>query len=438
MSKSAKLYRRALESLPGGVSRNAVLRKPHPLYVERGFGSRVVDVDGVEIVDFANNMASMIHGHAHPAIVDAVSAQLSRGTSFNLATEVEIRFAEHMRSRNESFERIRFVNSGTEAVMVALKVARAHTGRPMVAKVEGAYHGIYDYAEVSQTAGPGTWGDLDDPQRVPVVYGTPRGALEDVVVIPFNDFERSLAILDRHRGALAAVLIDPMPHRVGLMPARSDFIDALYSWTRSDGSLLVFDEVVTFRSSYGGAQEWYPVSPDLTAMGKMIGGGFPVGAVAGRSDVLEVMNPLAEKVLFPHSGTFSANPVTMTAGLTAMEMFDREAVDRLNRMAKKTRARIEDVIASKDLPMSVTGGGSMLRIHPKPTAPSTYREAYPEPAETAAIAQLLDLLLSKRVMLINSCSAALSTPMGEEDIQVLVDAFEWAAGEIKPAFRTRS
>ncbi len=345
-SLSASLYERAMEVLPGGVSRNTVLRKPHPLYADHASGCRVTDVEGVERIDFANNMASLIHGHAHPAIVEAVTEQLGRGTAFTMATEIEIRFAEHLVGRSDGFDKLRFVNSGTEAVMGMLKAARAFTGRHKIAKVEGSYHGLYDYAEISQTADPSNWGAATSPVAVPVAFGTPPAVLADVVVIPFNDPERAIAILDRHRGSLAGVLLDPLPHRVGVIPASLEFVEALAEWTHDDGSLLLFDEVITFRSEYGGAQEWYDVGPDLTAMGKMIGGGFPVGAIAGRADVMDVMNPLAETLLFPHSGTFSANPVTMTAGLVAMEMYDRDAVDRVNRLARRAREGIDQGIRS--------------------------------------------------------------------------------------------
>jgi glutamate-1-semialdehyde 2,1-aminomutase len=214
-SRSSELYARALAVLPGGVSRNTVLRDPHPAYVDHGNGCRVIDIDGVSRIDFANNMASLIHGHACPDIVRAVSEQVARGTAFTMATEVEVRFAEHLCSRVASFDKMRFVNSGTEAVMVALKAARAWTGRPKVAKVEGAYHGGYDYAEVSQSPDPSTWGSLDRPRNVPLVHGTPQSALGDVVILPFNDPERAVTILDEHCDDLACVLLDLMPHRVG-------------------------------------------------------------------------------------------------------------------------------------------------------------------------------------------------------------------------------
>jgi glutamate-1-semialdehyde 2,1-aminomutase len=430
-SRSAKLYERALKVMPGGCSRNTVLKKPHPLYVENGAGCYVTDAEGVTRIDFANNVASLIHGHAYPAVVEAVSAQLQKGSAFTLATEVEIEYAEHMCSRNEGFENIRFVNSGTEAVMGCLKAARAYTSRPKIAKVEGAYHGLYDYAEISQTANPENWGDAHNPTSVPVAHGTPESALNDVIIIPFNQPEQALEILNRHREELACVLLDLMPHRVGLAPASQEFVRAIYDWTRENDALLVCDEVITFRSNYGGAQEWYDVRPDLTAMGKMIGGGFPVGALAGRKDVMSVMNPLADKVLFPHSGTFSANPITMTAGLVSMELFDQAAVTNLNHLADIARKSIEEAIQIANIPACVSGGGSMFRVHMKEEVPTTYRAAYMTPKESMLIQTLLDHLFDNGIIMINTCSGTLSTVMREKEIEILTETLLTGFQKIK-------
>jgi len=421
-SRSAELYTRAQKTLPGGVSRNTVLRSPHPVYVDHASGSTVTDIEGAEYLDCANNMASLIHGHAHPAIVEAVTAQLSRGTAFALATEIEIEYAEYLCSRNPAFERIRFVNSGTEAVMGAIKAARAATGRPKMAKVEGAYHGLYDFAEVSQTSGPSTWGPEERPESVPVARGTPAGVLSDVVVLPFNDPERAVAILDEHRGEIACVILDPMPHRVGLTPADEAFVRALRDWTTDDGSLLVFDEVITFRTEYGGMQDRYTAVPDLTALGKIIGGGFPVGALAGRADVMEVMNPLADDVRFPHSGKFSANPVTMTAGLVAMRMYDRDAVATLNARAARAVEGIRRGIAATGANASVTGAGSLFRVHFKADPPRNHREAFASPGEAERRADMLDHLFNSGFLMINTCSAALATTMTNSDIDTLTEA----------------
>ena len=423
-STSAALFERAQRRLPGGVSRNTVLRSPHPLYADHGEGCRITDIEGVTRIDFSNNMASLIHGHADPDIVSAVTEQLRRGSAFMMATESEVRYAEHLCARNPSFEKLRFVNSGTEALMVAMKAARAFTGRPKVAKAEGAYHGGYDYAEVSQAPNPDTWGDADHPESVPLVFGTPKATLDDVVVIPFNDPERAIKILDQHADDLACVLLDLMPHRVGLNPADRDFIEAIRGWATRNGALVVLDEVITLRSEVGGLQQRYELTPDLTAMGKMIGGGFPVGAVAGRAEVMDVMNPQAERVLFPHSGTFSANQISTTAGLVAMEKFDEAAVTRLNRLADRAIRGIEAAIERTGMPASVTGTGSMFRVHMKPTAPRNFREAFLTPDERARLAVLIDHLYDEGFVMINTCTATLSTPMTETEIDALVGAIE--------------
>ncbi len=423
-SKSAALYERAIHRMPGGVSRNTVLRSPHPLYADHGEGCRITDIEGVTRIDFSNNMASLIHGHADPDIVNAVTEQLHRGSAFMMATESEVQYAEHLCARNASFDKLRFVNSGTEALMVAMKAARAFTGRPKVAKAEGAYHGGYDYAEVSQAPGPDTWGEVDHPSSVPLCFGTPKSTLEDVVVIPFNDPERAIAILDKHADDLACVLLDLMPHRVGLNPADREFIEAIRGWATRNGALIVLDEVITLRSEVGGLQQRYELTPDLTAMGKMIGGGFPVGAIAGRAEVMDVMNPRAEKVLFPHSGTFSANPISTTAGLIAMEKFDRAAVDRLNGLADRAMRGIAGAIERTGMPASVTGTGSMFRVHMKPTAPRNFREAFLTPDERAKLNVLIDHLFEEGFVMINTCTATLSTPMTEVEIDALVEGIE--------------
>ncbi len=420
-NRSAELYDRALQLMPGGVSRNTVLRKPHPLYAAKGDGCIVTDIEGVERIDFANNMCSLIHGHSHPDIVRAVTEQMQRGTGFTLATEQEVEFAEHMTGRTDSFDMIRFVNSGTEAVMGCLKAARAFTGRPKIAKVEGAYHGLYDYAEVSQTAGPGNWGEAAHPSSVPVAFGTPQSALDDVVIIPFNNVEASLKILDEHADQLACVLLDLLPHRVGLFPASPEFVQAMRQWTERHNALLVLDEVITFRTEFGGTQTRYGVKPDMTAMGKMVGGGFPVGALAGRREVMQVMNPLADNVLFPHSGTFSANPITMTAGLAAMRLFDEAAVARLNNLGDRARAGITEAIAVAGVPACVTGSGSLLRVHQRVEAPNDYRSGFVSGEEAARTKVLLDHLFDHGIMMIGTCSAALSTVMTENEIDRLID-----------------
>ncbi len=256
--------------------------------------------------------------------------------------------------------------------MAGMKAARAFTGRSKIAKVEGSYHGSYDYAEVSQESKPGNWGDLDRPNPVPLTHGTPSSVIEDVIIIPFNEPDKAIVVLDEHIDEIACVIIDPIPHRIGMVPVKAEFAKALREWTTTHGVILMFDEVITYRSEYGGMQEQLDVTPDLTSMGKMIGGGFHVGALAGHADVMGVFTKGERGLLLPHSGTFSANPVTMTAGLVAMELFDRDAVSKINKLGDYTRASLKDVIKTADIPGSVTGAGSLFRIHFKENAPTNH------------------------------------------------------------------
>lgn len=431
--KSKEIYKQACNVIPGGVSRNTVFRQPHPYYVANASGCYVTDIDGVQRIDFANNMASLIHGHAHPAIVNAVIDQLQKGTAYTMATEAEVVFAQLLCDRVPGFEKIRFVNSGTEAVMAMIKASRAYTDRPKIAKAEGAYHGTYDFAEVSQTANPSNWGNIDKPHSVPLTNGTPQGVLNDVVIFPYNDIEKTIAILDRQANKIACVLIDPVPHRVGLLQGTNEFVEALHKWTRANDALLVFDEVVTLRVNYGGAQEKYSVRPDLTALGKMIGGGFPVGALAGRSDVMKVLDPRESKLLFPHSGTFSANPITMTAGRVAMELFDKEAILKLNILTQKAINQIEEAIRIADVPVSITGAGSMFRIHLRATPPTTYREAYQTKEATVLINALIDyLFFTEEIMMVNTCACMFSTALTQKEVDKLAEAMLNGFRFIKP------
>ncbi|PHS78229.1 MAG: aspartate aminotransferase family protein [Rhodospirillaceae bacterium] len=416
VSKSKALFERAQKVLPGGVSRNTLLRGAHPLYVQNGQGCVVTDVDGVERLDFANNMAAHIHGHAYEPIVEAVSEQLKRGTAFTMATEAEVLFGEHLCQRSENFDKIRFVNSGTEAVMAGLKAARAFTGRAKIAKVEGSYHGAYDYAEVSQDPTPDTWGDADHPNPVPLAQGTPQGVLDDTLILPFNEADKAIAVLDQYKHQMACVLIDPIPHRIGLSPVSAQFVQALRTWCTDNGTILMFDEVISFRTEFGGTQARLGVRPDLTSLGKMIGGGFPVGALAGRSDVMDVFVNGEQGLRLPHSGTFSANPITMTAGRVAMEHFDVDAVARLNQLGDYARLCLREAIKVADVPVSVAGAGSLLRLHLTPTVPKNFRDAHLSPQKKKTLSLLIDDLYDNGIMMIHTGAAALSTVMGEDEI----------------------
>nr|MBA3415017.1 aspartate aminotransferase family protein [Chloroflexia bacterium] len=335
-STSARLHQRALRVMPGGNTRTTVHRDPYPPYAAKGYGQTIVDVEGQERIDFLNNYTSLIHGHAHPDVVAAVVDQVHRGSSFGLPTRHEVDLAELLVDRIASVDQVRFTNSGTEAVMMALQAARAYTGRPMIAKFEGAYHGAYDFAAVSTSIPAGQAGDAE-PAATPHAVGTPDAVVDGVAVARYNDIEGLERVVARHKDRLAAVLVDLMPWRMGLIAAEAAFVHALREMTRAHGILLIVDEVITLRVAPGGAQALYGVTPDLTTMGKVIGGGFPVGAVGGRAEVMAVFDPRGGQPKVPHGGTFTANPVTMAAGLATMRKLTPDAYRRLDEHGAELR-----------------------------------------------------------------------------------------------------
>ena len=418
---SRELYARALNSLPGGNTRTTVFMKPFPIYAARGLGCRVWDVDGNEYIDCINNFTSLIHGHAHPALIEAATKQLALGSAFGMPTESEVVLAELLVGRLPSVEQVRFANSGTEAVMMALKAARAYTGRPKIAKCEGAYHGSYDYAEVSLDPTPSAWGG-NAPVSVSYAKGTPQNVLADVVTIPFNDLEAAVSLIREHGPELACVLVDPMPNRAGLVPADKAYLEALRQVTREVGALLIFDEVITFRLGYHGAQGLWGIDPDLTTLGKIIGGGFPVGAIAGGKQFMSVFDPSPGKPALPHGGTFSANPVTMRAGLGAMELLDKAAFARLDTIGQAVRDGIDAAFRKTGVPGGTVGLGSLLKIHFNDRRIRDYRSAYLTEAEAKRQAVFNAGLLNRGIFAANYGLMALSLPMTDADIDAIVAA----------------
>lgn len=419
-SHSAALFERAQAVLPGGNSRQSVFRAPYPIYISSANGAVVKDVDGIERTDILNNFTALIHGHAHPDIIEAVGAQLPLGTCYAGPTEAEIMLAELICERLPSAERVRFANSGTEAVMMAIKAARAFTGRAKIAKCEGAYHGTYDYAEVSEGVRPDTW-SAGDPTATATARGTPESVLGDVVVMPFNDPIAAERILTPEAEKLAAIIIDPLPNRCGLMPANQAFLKFLREFVDRHNILLIYDEVISFRIGFNGAQGVFGVLPDLTALGKIIGGGFPVGAIAGREEVMSVFDPRASAVALPHAGTFNANPVTMVAGLTAMRLLNEKRMAELNALGDKARDALRTAMAEVGFAGQVTGTGSLFRLYLNNRPLSDYRSAYVEADESARMARLNRFFLNHGFMMAPYGMGNLSTALVEADINRLAE-----------------
>jgi len=420
-SQSQALHTRAKRSLPGGNTRTTVYMSPYPVYAVRGEGCLVHDVDGNVLIDCINNFTALIHGHVHPTVTAAARKQLNLGTAFGMPTESEIVLAELLAERVPGIEQIRFTNSGTEAVMMALKAARAYTGRPKIAKVEGSYHGSYDYAEVSLDPSRENWGE-GSPVSVPYAQGTPQGVLDDVVVLPFNDCEATEALLREHGKSLAGVLVDLLPNRVGLIPASERYVQVLRRVTRELGIVLIVDEVITLRLGLGGAQALFNVEPDLTTVGKIIGGGFPIGGVGGRADIMAVFDPTSGRPAVPHGGTFSANPMSMAAGAAAIELLDAEAIARLNENGALLRERLNQAFDDCGVEGQATGLGSLIKLHLKKGPITNYRDAAPTASQARAMNRFNREMLNLRVLMANYGLIALSTPMWSDDIERIAEA----------------
>ena len=429
--KSHQLFKRARKVMPGGNTRTTVYIDPFPIYAERGEGCRVWDVDGNVFYDCINNFTSMIHGYAQPEAIAAVTAQMPHGSAFGAPTLSEIELAELLVGRLPSADHIRFANSGTEAVMMAIKAARAFTDRPKIVKIEGAYHGSYDFAEVSLDSAPANWGDV--PNSTAYAKGTPRGVLADVIAVPFNDADAAEAVFSAHGAEIAAVLIDPMPNRAGLIPARGDYLERLVKAAHAAGALVIFDEVISFRLGYSGAQGLWNITPDLTALGKIIGGGFPVGAIAGRAEVMAVFDPTRGKPALPHGGTFTANPVTMRAGIAAMQALTQDSFAHLDTLGHTLRSGTNAALKKHGLSGSCVGLGSLFKVHFTDNPISDYRSVYPSAKEKAKLDRFHKGLLERGVLSASYGLFALSTPMTLADAAAILAAIDDTLAEIAGA-----
>ena len=389
-ARSAELYARAQAVMPGGNTRTTVFSAPYPAYVASASGATVTDVEGQTRLDFVNNYTALIHGHAHPRILDAVSRQLTLGTAVSFPTETEVRLAELLVERVDSIERLRFTNSGTEAVMMAVQAARAFTGRTKVARFEGCYHGAYDYAED--------------------------------VLLPFNQPDAVVRILAEHAGELAAVLVDPLPHRPGFIDPIDGFLPRLREITRELGLVLISDEIISFRLGYAGPQERYGYQADLTTLGKIIGGGFPVGAFGGRADIMNAFDPSRPGSHLTHGGTFNGNPVTMVAGYESMAMLTPAEFDRLAALGERVRVGLANIIEARGLSWQVTGQASLFKLHGHPRHLVDYRSSLPTASERSAVEEFYMAMLGEGFILTPDLCGAVSTPMTEREVDGLVNA----------------
>ncbi|HEX6349493.1 MAG TPA: glutamate-1-semialdehyde 2,1-aminomutase [Candidatus Dormibacteraeota bacterium] len=407
-TRSRELYEQALQVMPGGVTRTSIFSEPYPIYAERGEGCRVWDADGTRRLDLVVNYTALIAGHAHPAVVKAIAEQAARGTAFAAPNPPEVALARELVARVPSLEQVRFTNSGTEATMMALRLSRAFTGRAKFAKVEGGYHGSHDLVQ--------------DPEAA----GTLAAVGELAVVIPYNDPVQAAALIDRHGRELAAVIVEPVLGSGGMIPADPEYLQALREACDRHGILLVFDEVISFRVARGGAQELYGIRPDLTTMGKVIGGGLPVAAFGGRADVMELLDPRRPGFL-PQAGTLNGHPLGMAAGLATLELLTPEVYAELDRRGERTRGGLRALFAEHEVPAQVTGVASLMQVHFTPEPVRSHREVQRTDARMRK--EFVMGLCNHGVLLNSRGMAALSTPVGDAEGDEFLDAVDTVLSE---------
>ena len=391
---SARYFEEARRYLPGGDSRSTLFYPPYPAVLDRGEGHWVVDLDGNRLLDFTGNHSALIHGYLQPAVMDAIRRQLEKGTCFPGPTDPQLRLARHLVERIASLQRVRFTNSGTEAVMMALRAARTSTGRRMVAKLEGGFHGTSE--DVMGGARPG------------------------LVLLPAGDAEAAVRILEQRAEEIAALLVEPVQGSAGMIPMDAAFLQTMRETTRRLGIVLVFDEVVSLRVAFGGAEEHFGVAPDLTCLGKLIGGGLPLGAFGGREEIMALFDPSRGPPAIPHPGSYNANPVSLVAGLATLELLTRDAIAQLNRSGERLRTELKRAFDEAGVPAAITGLGSLFGIHLTDRPVRTIRDAA---SGDAGLRHRIFLGLYNEGILVDPRGVGtLSTAIGEPEIERFLGA----------------
>jgi glutamate-1-semialdehyde 2,1-aminomutase len=418
-SKSKDIFRRGEESLVGGV--NSPVRAfrsvgGEPIIAQRGAGARLWDADGNEYLDYVCSWGALILGHAHPAIVAAIRDQATRGTSYGVTTELEIELAERIKRAIPTIEKIRFVSSGTEATMSAARLARGHTKRDFILKFEGCYHGHADSFLSEAGSGLATLGIASSA-------GVPEAFAALTRNVPYNDLAAVEKAFAAHRGEIAAVIVEPVAANMGVVPPAQGFLTGLREITRREGALLIFDEVITgFRLCYGGAQSLYKIEPDLTTLGKIIGGGLPVAAYGGRA---EIMNHVAPLGAVYQAGTLSGNPLAMRAGIEALRQIEKPGFhEELNKKAEGFAEGLWRVVRSSGIAAQVNAAGSLITLFLNAEPVRNYSDA--KKSDTRRFAAFFRSMLDNGVLLPPSQFEALfvSAAHTKEDLENTISAIE--------------
>ena len=418
--RSLAQWERGKPVMPGGLIKGAYLNSPHPLYVERAQDCYLWDLDARRYLDFANHHTSMILGHSHPAVMEAVQKEVDKGLGFGMPTALEAEVAEEITGRFPSIDKVRFTNSGTESTLHATRMARAVTGKPKVAKFEGAYHGSHDALEVSVSPPIDRAGPADSPNAVAAWEGMARGSEEDVVVLPYNQPESVELILREHRDDVAALFYDG---KTGIYDIPPEFTHFLRDVTQELGLVMVMDEVVSLRAGYSGYQGVCGVKPDLTTFGKIIGGGLPVGAIGGRADLMDVLDNTQGTARVFQSGSFSGNNLTLAAGLATLKALTPEVYADLDGLRARLHDGLLKLFGRAGVPCQVVSLGTIVSFYLTGQPVRDYRSATLA-TDKDLFERIRLALLLKGYLIQGGLGLSLSAPMGTEHIDGFLNALE--------------
>ena len=418
--KSAELHEKATQFMPGGDTRNSIYWDPFPLYITDGTGTTLIDADDNKRTDFVNNMTTLILGHRPPEVISAVAEQINHGLSFPAPSPSVVKWAELLCERVPSLNKVRFVNTGTEETLNAIRAARAFTGKQKLVKCEGAYHGNHDAIQISVVPPLDQAGDAESPEAIKAFPGISRTSIDDIFIAPFNNIVSAERIIREHADELAAVIVEPVNGQCGMVPGTPEFLEGLRRVTKELGIVLIFDEVIAFRIAYGGAQDYYGITPDLTCFGKVIGGGMPVGAFGGREDIMSMWDPTNGGATVQHAGTFNGNPMTAAAGVATLENLTPDKFEYLDNLGESLRSKLRALFTELEVPMGVTGVASLFALQFTSTEVTDYRSFATN--DKKLLNMMFIGLLNEGFLMSNRCAGNVSTVHTEDDVDALVTA----------------
>jgi glutamate-1-semialdehyde 2,1-aminomutase len=409
--KSAIHGQKAFELLPGGNTRNAMHYEPYPLYIDDADGCRLYDVDGREYIDFSSCFSATVLGHSHPKIVEVITQQVAKFTALSAPTESVNQWAELILERLPSMDKVRFANTGNESVMMAVRGAIAYTGKEKLVKMEGCYHGIYDF----------TYSEKEKA-------GIPKSRINDSFYVPFNNKESVEKVVREHKDEIAAVIVEPVMGACGIIAPKDDYLPFLRKITAENDVLLIFDEVFSFRLDWGGMQRAVNVKPDITTLGKVISSGFACGAFGGREDIMRLFDPRVDQI--HHGGTLNANPLTVAAGIVSLSTLTPEEIMRVNRMGERMANGIRKVFADLNINCQVNNKGSLMNIHFTDQEVVDARSAYTVNADILHLYHMACLV--KGLFMPKRGFMCISLPMADKEVDTGVDIIGEVMRELRP------